>query len=756
MYRAAIAASARNGILLNGSLDTLFENYYAIARMFEMYIADVLSLERGVPFRLWEHLDRAIKDARGMSHGDTGIDVTDGAMCIVQCKLRRGSLSLGECSTFFASAVALRANPIVLQWSDLIVARNACSKLSRNLEFMRATPKDMPVPISAFKAYVAECLVAHPQATPVGAPAEVDLRDYQIDAINLCCAEPAQGPVYIVLPTGTGKNLVIARSAARIQLDPHATVLVLAPLISVADQIETELVRHGIDVDYVGDGRRRTEAARCTVCVFASAHLVSTARYTRVFVDEAHMARPVDTEHEESDQAEESLYDSTDNGAAAYRAVGKACTLAHACLLSATLDVPESAPLVTLDLRAAIRARYLCDFQFHVPVFGEGETDLSLARYLVSSFTSTIVFAMSRAKGNAFAALLNTLAVDGGTIARFIDCDTPSTVRRELIGNFRAGLLPILVCVRVLATGFDAPITSAVCFLHTPASGTQIVQIIGRALRLHPDKQMAAVVLPFVGDADRNAGAKRARDFFRAVARVDSEFARRGGEGFVDVTHETGGLHGAEAPRERATERPRDRRQEGQEGPEDRRSDGDAAALLREEIFSSLGLALRDMWEASKDAYVAYLAEHDGEMPPVTGVDGWIGRWVGKQRSNRHTMSAEHRSALNEIGFWWTAADAAWERAYTRLVRHMATHGAMPTTRNDQKLHNWAYRQSSRRAELSDGQIRKLEAIRPDFFASRTGPALAHTRISTAAELCGTGSPCLSLFTLLSKKALRP
>lgn len=742
MYRPAIAASARNGILLNGSLDALFENYHAIARMFEMYIADVLSLERGVPFRLWEHLDRAIKDARGMSYGDTGIDVTDGAMCIVQCKLRHGSLSLGECSTFFASAVALRANPIVLQWSDLIVARNACSKLSRNLEFMRATPKDMPVQLSAFKAYVAECLAAHPQATPVGAPADVDLRDYQIDAINLCCAEPAQGPVYIVLPTGTGKNLVIARSAARILLDQHATVLVLAPLISVADQIETELVRHGIDVDYVGDGRRRTESvesARCTVCVFASAHLVNTARYTRVFVDEAHMARPVDTEHEESAD----LHESADTD---YRTVGKACTLARACLLSATLDVPAHAPLVTLDLRTAIRSRYLCDFQFHVPVFGEGETDLSLARYLVSSFTSTIVFAMSRAKGNAFAALLNTLAVDGGTIARFIDCETPSTVRRELIGNFRTGLLPILVCVRVLATGFDAPITSAVCFLHTPASGTQIVQIIGRALRLHPDKQMAAVVLPFVGDADRNAGAKRARDFFRAVARVDSEFARRGGEGFVDVTHETEGLPGpmTEGPSDRATERPRDRRPEVPEG--------DAAALLREEIFSSLGVALRDMWEASKDAYVAYLAAHDGEIPPVTGVDGWIGRWVGKQRSNQHTMSAEHRSALNEIGFWWKAADAVWERTYTRLVRHVATHGAMPTTRNDQKLHNWAYRQSIRRAELSEGQIRKLEAIRPDFFASRTGPALAHTRISTAAELCGAGSPCLSLFTLLRKK----
>ena len=85
MYRAAIAASARNGILLHGSLDALFEDYRAIARIFEMYIADMLSLERGVTFRLWDHLDREIKDARGMSHGDTGIDVTDGIACIAPC-----------------------------------------------------------------------------------------------------------------------------------------------------------------------------------------------------------------------------------------------------------------------------------------------------------------------------------------------------------------------------------------------------------------------------------------------------------------------------------------------------------------------------------------------------------------------------------------------------------------------------------------------------------------------------------------------
>jgi hypothetical protein len=95
--------------------------------------------------------------------------------------------------------------------------------------------------------------------------------------------------------------------------------------------------------------------------------------------------------------------------------------------------------------------------------------------------------------------------------------------------------------------------------------------------------------------------------------------------------------------------------------------------MLREEIFSSMGLAARDVWEASKDAYVAYLAEHDGDTPPSTGTCGWLGRWMCTQRSNQSTMSAEHRRALIQIGFWWTAAEATWEREFARLSRSRGT-----------------------------------------------------------------------------------
>ena len=93
MYRASIAGRARRGAYIG--------DMRACARLFEMYTADVLSQLHGVHFVLWEDLDPAIKETRGMSRSDTGVDVTDGATCIVQCKLRTGSLTYEDVGTFF-------------------------------------------------------------------------------------------------------------------------------------------------------------------------------------------------------------------------------------------------------------------------------------------------------------------------------------------------------------------------------------------------------------------------------------------------------------------------------------------------------------------------------------------------------------------------------------------------------------------------------------------------------------------------------
>jgi hypothetical protein len=746
MYRAAIAARARLGILVHGSLAGLMDDYYAIARMFEMYVADRLSLQRGVPFVLWEHLPRATKDARGMSHGDTGIDVTDGQLCAVQCKLRHGSLTWRECSTFFASALALREDPTVLQWSDLILARNACSTLSRDLAFLRPTRKDMPVALAEFRAYVAECIAAHP----------LELRDYQLEAIDLCC-DLAQGPAYIVLPTGTGKSIIIVCSAERILRDLTSSVLILAPYITIADQIEADLVRRGILVDYVGDTRQRSPGARVVVCVYASAHLVDLASFTRILVDEAHRVRnPIMyDEHEEP-----APIDAEDGDeASGYSAVRAAITLPSACLLSATLDIPDGAPRVTCGLCEMIEAGYLSDFELHIPVFSKEATDASLARHIVANYDSMIVFARTRDEGKAFAMLLDACAASGAGIASFIDCYTPAAERRRIVASFRDGSLPFVVNVRVLSIGFDAPITKAVCFLHLPASSTHIVQVVGRALRLHPDKQMAAVVLPFVCAADHLAGAGRARDFMRVMAQADTRFAlslRRGGDGFVRVTRE------AATPGEVVAVAVAD----------------DGAEVLCVEIYDSMCRAVRGLWETVIVVYVQYVADH-GEpprsngppewlwlytwmtkqrgtrhtmpaerrqaldaisfcwsqldadfarglagyvrfvaahgriMPPLAGQDAWLRVWITSQKSAKDTMSAERRAALNAVGFIWNQRDYKWDFMYTRLGRYMAAHdGMMPLSNGpDADVYHWAYIQRLNLATISADRRAKLEAL---------------------------------------------
>ena len=48
-----------------------------------------------------------------------------------------------------------------------------------------------------------------------------------------------------------------------------------------------------------------------------------------------------------------------------------------------------------------------------------------------------------------------------------------------------------------MVEGFDAPITKGVCFLHLPKRRTVLIQIIGRALRLHKTKTIANMILPY-------------------------------------------------------------------------------------------------------------------------------------------------------------------------------------------------------------------------------------------------------------------
>jgi excinuclease UvrABC helicase subunit UvrB len=103
--------------------------------------------------------------------------------------------------------------------------------------------------------------------------------------------------------------------------------------------------------------------------------------------------------------------------------------------------------------------------------------------------------------------------------AEYIDCNTTKTKRNLVLTRFKQGELQFLVNVRVLVEGFDAPITKGVCFMHLPSAQTTLIQIIGRALRKHPNKTYANIILPYSTKEDEN----NIRNFIKIVAKNDSK-----------------------------------------------------------------------------------------------------------------------------------------------------------------------------------------------------------------------------------------
>ena len=76
-----------------------------LSTIFEYYSCIKLSEEYKKQFYQYNDIEADFKEINKMSRRDTGIDCCDKNDTIVQCKLRKYSLTWEECSTFFGSQV---------------------------------------------------------------------------------------------------------------------------------------------------------------------------------------------------------------------------------------------------------------------------------------------------------------------------------------------------------------------------------------------------------------------------------------------------------------------------------------------------------------------------------------------------------------------------------------------------------------------------------------------------------------------------
>ena len=76
-----------------------------------------------------------------------------------------------------------------------------------------------------------------------------------------------------------------------------------------------------------------------------------------------------------------------------------------------------------------------------------------------------------------------------GVSARAVSGETPKDERRQILADYRAGLVTVLTNAQVFTEGTDLPLTSCILMAKPTKSGLTYEQCVGRGLRLYEGKQ---------------------------------------------------------------------------------------------------------------------------------------------------------------------------------------------------------------------------------------------------------------------------
>ncbi|MEQ5803187.1 DEAD/DEAH box helicase [Halomonas sp. H10-9-1] len=339
-------------------------------------------------------------------------------------------------------------------------------------------------------------------------------------------------PAVVVLPTGSGKSLVIAELARL----ARGRVLVLAHVRELVEQNHAKYAAYGLAADIYSAGLGRKESGRQVV--FGSVQSVvrgldrfaSPSRgqgdFTLLVIDECHRVAP----------AEDASYRRVIEGlrranprlkvlgltATPYRlgqgfiyhrhhhgmVRGDEACFFQACVFEQPLRLMVKQGYLAEPRRidAAVE-RY--DFSALAPgpggLFREEELNRVAAgnRATPGIIAEVVERARERQGVMLFAASVahaeEILGYLPGGEAALVTGETPSAERERLITAFKARELKYLVNVAVLTTGFDAPHVDLIAILRPTESVSLYQQIVGRGLRLAPGKRNC-LILDYAGN----------------------------------------------------------------------------------------------------------------------------------------------------------------------------------------------------------------------------------------------------------------
>ncbi len=355
------------------------------------------------------------------------------------------------------------------------------------------------------------------------------LRPYQRQAVARVVEHFRSGdePAVVVLPTGSGKSLVIAELARL----ARGRVLVLAHVRELVEQNHAKYRAYGLEADIFSAGLGRKEAERQVVfgsvqSVVRNLEAFGAGDFTLLVIDECHRVSP------EKDASYRRVIAHFRRANPRLKVLGLTATpyrlgqgfiyhRHHHGMVRGEADCFFRDCVFEQPLRLMVKQGYLAeprridaaveryDFSRLAPnsrgVFAEEDLNrvVSGHRATPTIIAEIVERARERRGVMIFAATVAHAEEILGYLpeaeAALVTGATPSRERTQIIEAFKAGQLKYLVNVAVLTTGFDAPHVDLIAILRPTESVSLYQQIVGRGLRLAPGKA-DCLILDYAGN----------------------------------------------------------------------------------------------------------------------------------------------------------------------------------------------------------------------------------------------------------------
>ena len=233
--------------------------------------------------------------------------------------------------------------------------------------------------------------------------------------------------------------------------------------------------------------------------------------------------------------------------------------------------------------------------------------------------------------------------------------EMPAGKRRALLrhlGTLNDGERGLLANARCLTEGIDVLTLDGVAFIDPRRSEVDIVQAVGRAIRLAPDKTVGTIVIPVFIDTDedpeialKSSAFKPVWDVIKALRSHDDELGKR----LDELRQELGRLR-----------KPPEFDDDSKIHFDLPRVGMDFARAFKVRLVKET-TASWEFWLGLLQQFVAH--NGDARVPVSYTIDGYrLGQWVHNQRHRRRTLDADHQHRLEDLPGWTWDPYADWWR----------------------------------------------------------------------------------------------